>query len=137
MDSRCACDALWFDCFINWRLHLQDFKRQIVELLKSFETSDRKPLATINPNNYIQHNLRVADGLAGFRERLEALPKGAAKVNTVRIFQMATSFLPIPNTTSAAPRWVSIFSDLKTERLWSTGTTSSRPPPSGVRAATP
>jgi hypothetical protein len=31
--------------------------------------------------------LRVADGLAGFRERLEALPKGAAKVNTVRVFQ--------------------------------------------------
>jgi predicted SnoaL-like aldol condensation-catalyzing enzyme len=66
---------------------LQDFKRQIVELLKSFETGERKPLATINPNNYIQHNLRVADGLAGFRERLEALPKGAAKVNTVRVFQ--------------------------------------------------
>jgi hypothetical protein len=43
---------------------LHDFKRQIVELLKSFETGDRKPLATINPNKYIQHNLRVADGLA-------------------------------------------------------------------------
>ena len=66
---------------------LHDFKRQIVELLKSFETGDRKPLATINPNKYIQHNLRVAEGLAGFRERLEALPKGAAKVNTVRVFQ--------------------------------------------------
>jgi predicted SnoaL-like aldol condensation-catalyzing enzyme len=45
------------------------------------------PLATINPNKYVQPNLRVADGLAGFRERLESLAKGAAKVNTVRVFQ--------------------------------------------------
>ena len=43
----------------------KDFKRQIVELLKSLETGDRKP-ATSNPNKYTQHNLRVADGLAGF-----------------------------------------------------------------------
>jgi predicted SnoaL-like aldol condensation-catalyzing enzyme len=64
-----------------------DFKRQIVDLLKSLETGDRQQLAAINPNKYIQHNLRVADGLAGFRERLEALPKGTAKVNTVRVFQ--------------------------------------------------
>jgi predicted SnoaL-like aldol condensation-catalyzing enzyme len=64
-----------------------DFKRQIVELLKGLETGDREPLAGINPNKYIQHNLRLVDGLAGFRERLEALPKGTAKVNTVRVFQ--------------------------------------------------
>src|SRR5258708_3259631 len=66
---------------------LNDFKRQVVELLKSLETGDRSPLATINPNKYIKQGLRVADGLAGFRERLESLPKGAAKVNTVRVFQ--------------------------------------------------
>ena len=66
---------------------MSDFKRQVVELLKSLETGDCSPLATINPNKYIQHNLRVADGLAGFRQRLESLPKGAAKVNTVRAFQ--------------------------------------------------
>jgi predicted SnoaL-like aldol condensation-catalyzing enzyme len=66
---------------------LNEFKRQIVELLKSLGTGDRTPLATINPQKYIQHNLRVADGLEGFRARLEALPKGAAKVNTVRVFQ--------------------------------------------------
>jgi predicted SnoaL-like aldol condensation-catalyzing enzyme len=29
----------------------------------------------------------VADGVAGFRARLEALPKGTAQVNTVRVFQ--------------------------------------------------
>jgi predicted SnoaL-like aldol condensation-catalyzing enzyme len=66
---------------------LNEFKRQIAELLKSLETGDRRPLATINPQKYIQHNLRVADGLERFRARLEALPKGAAKVNTVRVFQ--------------------------------------------------
>src|ERR1700693_5247352 len=66
---------------------LNDFKKQVVELLKSLETGDRGPLATINPNKYIQHNLRVADGLAGFPERLESLPKGAAKVNTVCVFR--------------------------------------------------
>ena len=66
---------------------LTDSKRQIGELLKSFETGDRRPLANINSQKYIQHNLRVADGLAGFRARLEALPKGAAQVNTVRVFQ--------------------------------------------------
>jgi predicted SnoaL-like aldol condensation-catalyzing enzyme len=87
LDSRCACGARCFDYIINRRFHAARFKRQIVELLKSFETGDRKPLATINPNKYIQHNLRVAEGLAGFRERWEALPKGAAKVNTVRVFQ--------------------------------------------------
>ena len=29
----------------------------------------------------------TADGLEGFRARLEALPRGAAKINTVRVFQ--------------------------------------------------
>jgi hypothetical protein len=38
-----------------------DFKRQIVELLKSFETGDRKPLATIDPNKYIQHSTQHQD----------------------------------------------------------------------------
>jgi predicted SnoaL-like aldol condensation-catalyzing enzyme len=70
---------------------LNDFKGQVVEPLKikikSLETGDRKTLATIHPNRYIQHNLRVADGLAGVRARLEALPKGTAQVNTVRGFQ--------------------------------------------------
>jgi predicted SnoaL-like aldol condensation-catalyzing enzyme len=80
---------------------LNDFKRLVVELLKSLETGDRSPLATINPNKYIQHNLRVADGLAGFRERLEYLPKGAAKVNTVRVFQDGNLSLLTRNTTSA------------------------------------
>ena len=62
-------------------------KKQIVDLLKSIETGDAAPVAFVNPNKYIQHNLNVADGLAGFAALLALLPKGSARVNTVRVFQ--------------------------------------------------
>lgn len=62
-------------------------KQQVVALLKAIETGDPAPVAVINPNKYIQHNLGAADGLAGFGALLQALPKGSAKVNTVRVFQ--------------------------------------------------
>lgn len=62
-------------------------KQQVVALLKAIETGDAAPVAVINPNKYIQHNLGAADGLAGFGALLQALPKGSAKVNTVRVFQ--------------------------------------------------
>jgi predicted SnoaL-like aldol condensation-catalyzing enzyme len=62
-------------------------KQQVVELLKSIETGDPKPLIYINPNKYIQHNLAVADGLIGVKALLQSLPKGSAKVHTVRVFQ--------------------------------------------------
>lgn len=62
-------------------------KQQVVELLKSIETGDSKPIAYINPNKYIQHNLAVGDGLAGLGVLFQSLPKGSAKVNTVRVFQ--------------------------------------------------
>ncbi len=62
-------------------------KEQVVELLKSIETGDTKPVSYINPDKYIQHNLAVGDGLAGFGAVLQQLPKGSAKVNTVRVFQ--------------------------------------------------
>lgn len=60
---------------------------QVVALLKSIETGDSAPIASINADKYTQHNLAVADGLAGFGAVLQALPKGSAKVNTVRAFQ--------------------------------------------------
>ena len=63
------------------------YKQQVVELLKSIETGDAKPVGYVNPNKYIQHNLAVGDGLAGFGAVLAQLPKGSAKVNTVRVFQ--------------------------------------------------
>jgi len=62
-------------------------KQQVVALLKAIETGDAAPVAVINPNKYIQHNLSAADGLAGFGALLQALPKGSAKANTVRVFQ--------------------------------------------------
>src|ERR1700693_791174 len=64
-----------------------DYKQQVVELLKSIETGDPKPLAYINPDKYIQHNLAVADGMAGLRALLQSLPKGSTKVNTVRVLR--------------------------------------------------
>ena len=64
-----------------------DLKQQVVELLKSIETGDPKPLGYINPNKYIQHNLQVADGLPGVKALLQSLPKGSAKVRTVRVYQ--------------------------------------------------
>jgi len=62
-------------------------KRQVQALLKSLETRDQAPAAVIDANNYTQHDLKVADGLAGFRALLAKLPKGSTKVETVRVFQ--------------------------------------------------
>jgi predicted SnoaL-like aldol condensation-catalyzing enzyme len=62
-------------------------KQQVLSLLKAIETGDAQPVSVINPNKYIQHNLGAADGLAGFGALLQQLPKGSAKVNTIRVFQ--------------------------------------------------
>jgi predicted SnoaL-like aldol condensation-catalyzing enzyme len=62
-------------------------KQQVVELLKAIETGAGEPVAVINANSYKQHNLGIADGLAGFGAALQQLPKGSAKVNTVRVFE--------------------------------------------------
>jgi len=62
-------------------------KQKVVALLKSIETGASEPVGYINPNKYIQHNLGVADGLAGFGVLLQQLPPKSAKVNAVRAFQ--------------------------------------------------
>ncbi|MEJ8814303.1 nuclear transport factor 2 family protein [Variovorax ureilyticus] len=62
-------------------------KQQVTALLKAIETGEAAPVAVVNPEKYIQHNLAVADGLAGFGAALQALPKGSARVNTVRVFR--------------------------------------------------
>lgn len=62
-------------------------KQKVVSLLKAIETGANEPVGYINPNKYIQHNLGVADGLAGFGALLQTLPPKSAKVNTVRAFQ--------------------------------------------------
>ena len=61
--------------------------QQTVALLKSIETGESAPVAVINPDKYIQHNLAAADGLAGFGALMQLLPKGSARANTVRAFQ--------------------------------------------------
>ena len=62
-------------------------EEKVVALLNSIETGDPSAVAHINPTQYIQHNLGVADGLAGFGEVLQALPKNSAKVNVIRSFE--------------------------------------------------
>lgn len=62
-------------------------KEKVIALLKSIETGEQEPVGYINPNKYIQHNLGVADGLAGFGALLQQLPPNSAIVNTVRAFQ--------------------------------------------------
>lgn len=64
-----------------------DYKQMVDERLKSIETGDPASNAYMNPDKYIQHNLNIKDGHAGFEEVMAALPPGSAKVNTVRIFQ--------------------------------------------------
>jgi len=60
-------------------------KQQGVALLKAIETGAAEPLAIINPDKYIQHNLAGADGLAGLSALLATLPDGSA--NPARVFE--------------------------------------------------
>lgn len=62
-------------------------KEKVVALLNSFNTGDQTPISYINPNKYIQHNLSVGDGLAGFGEVMQHAPPQGFKANVVRAFQ--------------------------------------------------
>jgi predicted SnoaL-like aldol condensation-catalyzing enzyme len=62
-------------------------KAQVAALLKSIETGDPTPVAVVNPDKYIQHNLSAGDGLAGLGELLAALPPGSARAQTARVFE--------------------------------------------------
>ena len=62
-------------------------KEKVVALLNSFNTGDQTPISYINPEKYIQHNLDVGDGLAGFGEVVKHAPPGGFKANVVRAFQ--------------------------------------------------
>jgi predicted SnoaL-like aldol condensation-catalyzing enzyme len=72
---------------IKNEVEMNSNKEKVVALLKSIETGAQEPVGYINPNKYIQHNLGIGDGLAGFGELLSQLPPNSAKVNTVRVFQ--------------------------------------------------
>ena len=61
-------------------------KQQVIDLLKSLETKDPVPLAYVNPNKYIQHNLQVGSGPAGVAALIKNMPPDAS-VNTIRVFE--------------------------------------------------
>jgi predicted SnoaL-like aldol condensation-catalyzing enzyme len=50
-------------------------KQQVVAVPKAIEIGAAEPLAIINPDKYIQHNLAAADGLAGLGAFLRPCPK--------------------------------------------------------------
>ncbi|MCW8329050.1 nuclear transport factor 2 family protein [Photobacterium sp. SDRW27] len=62
-------------------------REKAVALLNSIETGDQQAASYVNPDKYIQHNLAVGDGLAGFGAVLQVLPEGSAKVDVQRVFQ--------------------------------------------------
>lgn len=70
-----------------WVIFMVEPKQQVLELLKSMETGDEKPLSYVNPDNYIQHNLMLGDGLQGLIERRKINQKSSFKTNTIRVFQ--------------------------------------------------
>ncbi len=62
-------------------------KEKVVALLSSLSTGDQTPISYINPEKYIQHNLAVGDGLAGFGEVIKNAPPQGFKANVVRAFE--------------------------------------------------
>lgn len=62
-------------------------KEKAIAVLESLETGDQSAIGYINPNKYIQHNLAVADGLAGFGEVMQHAPEGGFKAKVVRAFE--------------------------------------------------
>ena len=56
-------------------------------LLESLETGAPEPISYINPNQYIQHNLAVADGLAGFGQVMQNAPEGGFKAKVHRVIE--------------------------------------------------
>lgn len=68
------------------RIVMTSQKQQAVDLLNAITTGAHGPVAAINPDKYIQHNLSAADGVAGFKALQQAVP-GGAKLRVVRVFQ--------------------------------------------------
>ncbi|MEL7532216.1 MAG: nuclear transport factor 2 family protein [Bacteroidota bacterium] len=62
-------------------------KDKVVALLNSFNNGSQEPISYINPTKYIQHNLSVGDGLAGFGAVMANAPEGGFKANVVRAFE--------------------------------------------------
>lgn len=74
-------------CASNNGIAAMSNKDKAVAVLFSIETGDKAAIGYINPNKYIQHNLMVGDGLAGFGEVMKHAPKGGFKAKVVRAFE--------------------------------------------------
>jgi len=61
-------------------------KEKSVAVIESLGTDNLGPIAYINPNKYIQHNLGVADGLEGFGALVSILPEDTTAKN-IRVFE--------------------------------------------------
>ena len=68
------------------RANMDSNKKKVSELLDSFNTGDAAPIAYINAENYVQHNLDVGDGLAGFGEVMKNAPPQGFKAKVHRVF---------------------------------------------------
>jgi predicted SnoaL-like aldol condensation-catalyzing enzyme len=55
-------------------------------LLSSLGTADQSPLDLIDSQKFVQHDLSIPDGKAGFKTFLARLPKDSYKVTPVRLF---------------------------------------------------
>lgn len=109
-------------------------KAQVIELLKSIETGAAEPVAVINPDKYIQHNLGVADGLVGFGEVLAQLPEGSARVSTLRIFEDGDFVIAHTDYDFFGPKIgfdIFRFEDGKIVEHWDNLQTTAGPNPSG------
>lgn len=62
-------------------------KEKAVALIESLESGDPTPIAYINPDKYIQHNLAVGDGLEGIGAVMANPPAGGFKAKVVRAFE--------------------------------------------------
>ena len=70
----------------NMETKTRSNKDKVVALLTSLETGDQTPVGYINPNKYIQHNLSIGDGLAGFGAVLQNSPEGGFKAEVIRAY---------------------------------------------------
>ncbi len=62
-------------------------KAKAVAVLQSIETGDAQAFSYISPNNYIQHNLTLPDGIAGIGSVVGSQPVGTFKAKVVRACQ--------------------------------------------------
>ncbi|SOD90672.1 nuclear transport factor 2 family protein [Spirosoma fluviale] len=62
-------------------------KQKAVAVIESLQTGAQEPVGYINPYKYIQHNLGVGDGLAGFGDVLANAPAEGFKADVLRAFQ--------------------------------------------------